>query len=426
MSRFNAFSTTNSTYGSFYQDLQKKVKEDQEKQKRFSNPNNNMISTLRNPNNYHNDYNDYNNKNYHNNKSYNNNRVRTPNMNLKDSSLVGSIACSLTGLQNLRNTCYINTCLQNLIHCTPFISQFLEISNTIFQKNIRDSPISNEFYELLIQIYENNNSEQTFVDPTSFVNKFLLLHNQFYLGQEHDTQEFCRFFLQDLNCELNEIVSPSNYKKELPRKNKKEMFFNYKNDCLSKESSIITHLFIGYFSFEYNCECGYKEYSFSQFLDLPVQMNSGINGYDLFQMLQDNFYRKSYVDMGENCSFCKRTSKKNEIMRIASLPQILIISLQRINPITGKKNNCNVRFYEGLDLREIIDAEISDGSSTKYDLFAISNHIGEINTGHYYSNIKINNNWYCFEDSKVYKIGSRIEMTSNEVYTLFYTRNNSR
>ena len=419
---FNSFTTTNSTYGNFYKDIQKKVKEDQEKQKRLSNPNNNMISTLRNPNNYHNtnNYNNYNNNS-------NNNRIRTPNMNLKDSSLVGSISCSLTGLQNLGNTCYINACLQSLIHCTPFIAQFLEISNQIFQKNTQQSPISNEFYELLINIYENNNTEQTFVNPTNFVDKFISLHNQFYLNQEHDTQEFCRFFLQDLNCELNEVLSPSMYKKELPRQSKKEMFFNYKNDCLSKESSIITHLFIGYFSFEYNCECGYKEYSFSQFLDLPVQMNSGINGYDLFQMLQDNFYRKSFVDMGENCSFCKRTSKKVEIMRVASLPQILIISLQRINPKNGRKNNCKVRFYEGLNLREIIDAEISDGSSTKYDLFAISNHVGDnINTGHYYSNIRIGNNWYCFEDSKVYKIGSKIEMTSNEVYTLFYTRNNSR
>lgn len=420
MSRFSGFTTTNSTYGSFYQDLQKKVKEDQDKQKRLSNPNNNMIPTLRNPNNY--NYHNNNNNNY----NINNNRTRTPLMPLKDSSLVGSISSSLTGLQNLGNTCYINTCLQNLIHCTPFISRFLEISNQIAQKNAQQSPISNEFYELLIQIYENNSSEQTYVNPGCFVEKFLSLHNQFNLGQEHDTQEFCRFFLQDLNCELNEVLSPSGYNQELPRKKKKEMFFDYKNDCLNKERSIITNLFIGYFSFEYNCECGYKEYSFSQFLDLPVQMNSGINGYDLFQMLQDNFYRKSYVDMGENCSFCKRTSKKNEIMRIASLPQILIISLQRINPHTGKKNNYSVRFYEGLNLRDIIDAEINDGSSTKYDLFAITNHVGEINTGHYYSYIKIGNSWYCFEDSKVYKIGSKIDMTSNEVYTLFYTRNNSR
>ena len=73
--------------------------------------------------------------NYHNmNKNNDIPRARTINILLKDSSIIGNISSSLTGLQNLGNTCYINTCLQNLIHSTPFISKFLEISNKIFEK----------------------------------------------------------------------------------------------------------------------------------------------------------------------------------------------------------------------------------------------------------------------------------------------------
>ena len=408
------FSTTNSTYGSFYLDIQNKVKEDQEKQKRQSNQSYNYPQKNYQNNNYHNTKNDI----------QNIPRARTPINLLKDSSIVGNISCSLTGLQNLGNTCYINTCLQNLIHCTPFISRFLEISNTMFQKNIRPCPISDAFYELLIQIYDNNHNEQNdYINPCNFVDKLTSIHSHFYGNQEHDTQELCRFLLQDFNCELNEVINPSSYKTQMPKGNKKQMFFNYKNDCLSKENSLITDLFIGYFSFEYVCECGYKEYTFSQFLDLPIQMNSGIKGFDLFQMIHDNFYRTSYVDMGENCDFCRRTSKKREIMKIASLPQILIISLQRIDQ-NGKKNETPIKFYEGIDLKGVIDSEIADGSSTKYNLFAVSNHIGQINTGHYYNYIKIGKNWYCFEDSKVFQVGYQIEMTSKEVYTLFYSRSN--
>ena len=338
-------------------------------------------------------------------------------------SLKNFIVNSLTGLQNLGNTCYINTCLQNLIHCNAFIEKFL----LILESNKISAPISNSFYNLLAQITDNSQFEQKdFINPNNFINIFYEIHNNFERYQEHDTQEFCRYLLQDLNSELNEIKIPSSYKKELPKKNKnkKESFNIYLEDCYSKEKSIITDLFIGYFSFEYYCECGYKEYSFSQFLDLPIQMDINIQGYDLYQMLRNNFYKKSYVDMGENCSFCKRTSKKNEIMKIAKLPKILIISLQRINPKNGMKNEAFVKFYEGLDLKEIIDTEIQNGINTRYDLFAISNHIGNINTGHYYSHIKINNNWYCFEDSKVYKIGTQIDMNTKEVYTLFYKVSN--
>ena len=346
-------------------------------------------------------------KNNYNNSS---NRNSTP--------LEDTILNSLTGFQNLGNTCYINTCLQNLIHNKKFINKFL----SVFKEQSNSTPISNSFYYLLTQISENNTYDKNdSINPLIFVDTFKKLHKNFEGFQEHDTQEFCRYLLQDLNNELNQVQYPSSYKKEMAKnKTKKESFDLYVKDCLSKENSIITDLFIGYFSFEYKCECGFREYSFSQFLDLPIQMDANVQGFDLYQMLRNNFYKTSYVDMGETCSFCRRTSKKNEIMKIAKLPNILIISLQRINPKTGMKNNANVKFYEGLDLKEIIDPETQRADYTKYDLFAISNHIGSINTGHYYSNIKIGQNWYCFEDSKVYKIGPQIEMNTQEVYTLFY------
>ena len=394
---YNNFTTTNSTYGNFYRQQSEKIEEEKEK---------NVKKAVRQRNNI-----TFSNEDY----KFRNKNVDLP---AKDSSLVKNISSSLIGLRNLGNTCYINSCIQNLVHCIPFIKGFLEKSNKITQNN--KALMSNSFYELLLNLYESQQEES--IDPSFFVNNFFSLHGQFNDFQQHDTQEFCRFFLQDLNYELNDIISPSCYHEERTKgKSKKETFICYQNDCLSKEYSIIQNLFIGYFSFEYICECGYKEYSFSQFLDLPIQMNEG--NQDLYQMIKNNFYKKSYVDMGENCNFCKRTSKKNEIMRIASLPKILIISLQRINPKNGTKNKNSIKYYENIDFKEIIDSDLKNSNSTKYNLFAVTNHIGEINSGHYFSQIKIGNFWYCFEDSKVFKIGTQINMNNNEVYSLFYQRN---
>jgi ubiquitin C-terminal hydrolase len=329
------------------------------------------------------------------------------------------IITSKIGLQNLGNTCYMNSLLQILIHCPLFIYKFLDNAPKFFQNGIRPTPISHMFYELILNI---SNEQNTSFSPSDFKDSFTSLHPEFFGNLEHDTQEFCRFLLQDFNKELNIIENPTSYKEELKILNKKQMFMNYQNYCNMKESSIITDLFIGYYSYEFICQCNNKDYNFSQFLDIDIQFpkDNISQRYKLNELLYQNFNKTEYIQSNENCRYCRRKCNLQQKMKIGKLPQILILSLQRINQYLNIKNESYVHFDEMLDMRNYIDNELEGNSLTKYKLFAITNHIGNLNTGHYYSYIKINNEWYYFTDSKVIK--NNPDYDSNEFYTLFYIR----
>ena len=56
-----------------------------------------------------------------------------------------------------------------------------------------------------------------------------------------------------------------------------------------------------------------------------------------------------------------------------------------------------------------------------YDLFAVANHSGGLQGGHYYAYCKnyLDNNWYKFDDSNVKELEKK-DIVSKGAYVLFY------
>ena len=122
---------------------------------------------------------------------------------------------SKMGLQNLGNSCYMNTCLQIIIHTPNFINRFYQNLNKIDYL----TPISKNFYELVEQFNLNKNS----LSPKKFFETFCKRHKNFSGKKQNDTQEFCRIFLEDINLELNNIKTKTPYiELETTNKSKKK------------------------------------------------------------------------------------------------------------------------------------------------------------------------------------------------------------
>ena len=342
------------------------------------------------------------------NKDYNYNEVSSINHELN------SIIISTTGLNNLGNTCFMNTCLQNLIHSEDFIKRLLSKKSSIS----RSTPISYYFLNLCQEIAISHGS----VSPNKFKEKFGLKHHLFAGYGQNDTQEFCRVLLEDMNTELNEVKKKKPYVElTTSGKSKIQCDREFDENFRGRENSIVMDSFYGQIINNFTCKCGFKDYSFQKVLDLPLLLQTS-SSVSINSLLED-YFEDEEIKFETKCEKCGKKRVHSKEIRFSQPPNILILSLQRINPRTKRKNTCPISFPEILDINKFIDGECGHAKEGEYILYGIGNHSGTINFGHYYAYIKLNDKyWYEFNDSFVRKMGEGINTRSITAYTLFYKK----
>jgi len=330
------------------------------------------------------------------------------------------------GIINLGNTCFINSCLQALIHCKLFMQTFFNTSNKIKEET---TPISYNFLLICILMLDiSKKTGQKYIDISYFKYIFGKKHPIFNGYNQNDSQEFCRIFLEDLSAELNEAKNKNLYRALTNTANKTKSFRDKEFDLNFKdrEKSIITDLFYSQIITSFTCKCGNEIYSFQKLLDFPLLLPENaksVNINDLFKI----YFKAEEIEFETKCEKCNKIEKHKKEMKISRPPQILIISLQRINEVAQKKNECLVVFPDVLNLFDFIDHDLKSSNDNFYQLFAIINHQGNMSGGHYYTYIKPlkSQNWYEFNDSIV----RQIKVDKNIfpfAYALFYIKNSNQ
>merc|ERR1712130_671889 len=126
------------------------------------------------------------------------------------------------------------------------------------------------------------------------------------------------------------------------------------------------------------------------------------------------------------CSQCKKHQCAEKKFDLFSLPDTLIIHLKRFHYDRYFRNKiCSMVDFpiEGLDMTEWISNK-NDTKSCIYDLFAVSNHFGNLGGGHYTAYAKNINDkkWYNLDDSSVSELDSASRAKTESAYVLFYQR----
>ena len=330
---------------------------------------------------------------------------------------------SICGMNNLINTCYINSSFQIIIH----IRQFIEIirENKDFKGNIVGN--INLIFDMILKNAKNASP----INPSIFVDNFKREHKDYNNYSQKDSE----MFLEDLIWDINSVLSVLNDKRITyyynPITVKEKLFYTYIKNSDEDTYYRINDLFYVCFVHEKKCNlCSYTTYYFDETVGLKLSFestNSKTEKYDsidLDTLIRDNFKDPVPIESSLSCQNCHKCYNITETTRIAKLPKILIITLQKTNIEISKKIPCIVEFKEEeLDIKEIIDLELCKNGNYLYNIFAINNHLGySPNSGHYFSTIYLEKlkTWFSFNDTEVSPI-SQIKPNLNNCI-LFYKK----
>ncbi|XP_029951439.1 putative ubiquitin carboxyl-terminal hydrolase 50 [Salarias fasciatus] len=315
------------------------------------------------------------------------------------------------GLDNSGNSCYLNAVLQCLCSTVPLVEHLLH-QDTRRELARSKCRVAEVFVRLLEQMWLGRSSSCAPVEARSVLCSILPQFNNY---SQQDAQELLLFLLNAFHDDLRKMRATT----RRPRQ-------EHNRKCAA-ESTIVSHLFEGRLSYVTLCmQCDHQAHSEQSFTVLSLPIPTHLIRCSIQDCLS-LFFEQTVLTGGEQmlCSVCGLRRETAILTCLDKPPEILTLHLKRFG-CKGRsqvKLRTDVVFSMKLDLSPFVSSSLPNDLYSSYHLYAVVNHIGHLNMGHYTA-LCLNapaRTWHCFDDSTVREVQDSLVQSPN-AYMLLYSR----
>ncbi|KAJ1944355.1 hypothetical protein FBU59_002621, partial [Linderina macrospora] len=225
------------------------------------------------------------------------------------------------GLNNLGNTCFLNSVLQCLTY-TPPLAEYLLAREHSGSCRVGDSCMLCRFEAQVAHALAKRSGSA--ISPKPIVGRLKLVAKHMRIGRQEDAHEFLRLLVESFQRSLLNGIDP-------------------KIDRRVQETTLVHQIFGGYLQSQVTCsKCDHDSNTFDPLLDISLDIQSGSS---LTKALRA-FTRPEHLVKANRykCEKCSKLVDATKQMSVYKLPRILTLQLKRFSIFGGGKINRYVEF----------------------------------------------------------------------------------